>query len=351
MHHSKQLDSLRFVAVFMVLIEHLAYSLGSHFSAGYFGVDLFFVISGFLITKILLRTDGSFIQGYKNFLGRRLLRILPLYYLLILILLLLGNTYVKAYLLYCISFTYNYAIVYFNLPTHAITHFWSLCVEEQFYLFWPFVVLPLRRYRKLLLIFVLLFVVFCYGQFFFKWIPPLVKYTWVGLIPQCYAIGIGAIGAITFNEKKITTSFFTNRKMEWFMFLILLIFLLSHSPFKFIFIPLVSLFLVLKCYYFGFTEKLFNVFFSNKKLAYLGTISYGIYLFHLPMNFYLNKYFFMDYILDYSPVLRNNGWLIKLPLYTILSILLAGLSYRFFESPLLNLKDRYFLYNKNVIES
>lgn len=351
MHHSKQLDSLRFVAVFMVLIEHLAYSLGSHFSAGYFGVDLFFVISGFLITKILLQTDGSFIQGYKNFLGRRLLRILPLYYLLILILLLLGNTHVKSYLLYCISFTYNYAIVYFNLPTHAITHFWSLCVEEQFYLFWPLVVLPLKRYRKSLLIFVLLFVVFCYGQFFFKWISPLVKYTWVGLIPQCYAIGIGAIGAIVFNEKKTMTSFFTNRNIEWLMFLTLLIFLLSHSPFKFIFTPLVCLFLVLKCYYFGFTEKLFNGFFSIKILAYLGTISYGIYLFHLPLYYYLNNSFFVNYIFNHFAFLKNHGWLIRFPMYSFISILLAGLSYRFFESPLLKLKDRYFLYNNNVNES
>lgn len=351
MHHSKQLDSLRFVAAFMVLIEHLAYSLGSHFSAGYFGVDLFFVISGFLITKILLRTEGSFIQGYKNFLGRRLLRILPLYYLLIFILLLLGNTYVKTYLLYCVSFTYNYAIVYFNIPTHAITHFWSLCVEEQFYLFWPLVILPLKRYRNLLLIFVLLFVAFCYGQFFFKWIPFLVKYRWVGLIPQSYAIGFGAIGAIVFNEKRKMTSFFTNRKMEWLMFLILLLFLLSYSPFKFIFIPMVSLYLVLKCYYFGFTDKLFNGFFSNKKMVYLGTISYGIYLFHWPLNYYMSNSFFMTYILDHSTVLKNHGWMIKLPLFSFLSILLAGLSFRYFESPLIKLKDRFFRYNHNVNES
>lgn len=351
MHHREQLDSLRFVAVFMVLIEHLAYSLGRHFSAGYLGVELFFVISGFLITKILLRTDGSFIQGYKNFLGRRMLRILPVYYLLIFVLLLSGNTYVKAYLLYCISFTYNYAIVYFNLPNHAITHFWTLCVEEQFYLFWPLVVLPLRRDRKSLLIFVLLFVAFCYGQFFFKWVHPLVKYRWVGLIPQCYAIGIGAIGAIAFKENKTSTSFFTNRKIEWLMLLILSFFLFTYSPYKFIVIPLVSLYLVLKCYYFGFTDKIINSFFSNKRLIYLGVISYGIYLFHLPLNYYLNNIFFMNYILNHSAFLKNHEWVIKFPLYSFISILLAGLSFRFIESPFLKLKDRYFRYNNNVNES
>ena len=351
MHHSKQLNSLRFIAVFMVLIEHLAYSLGSQFSAGYFGVDLFFVISGFLITKILLRTNGGFIQDYKNFLGRRMLRILPLYYLVIFILLLFGNTYVKTYLLYCISFTYNYALVYFHLPTHAITHFWSLCVEEQFYLFWPLIIIPLRRYQKLLLIFVILFVVFCYGQFFFKWIPPLVKYRWVGLIPQCYAIGIGAIGAIIFKEKKSMVSFFTDRKMEWLMFLILSSFLFSYSPFKFICIPLVFLYLVLKCYYFGFTEKIFNKLFNNKILVYLGVISYGIYLIHLPLNYYLNNSFYINYILDHSTFLKNHGWVLKLPLYSLISIFLASLSFRFIESPILKLKDSYFGYPNNLNES
>ena len=351
MHHSKQLNTLRFIAVFMVLIEHLAYSLGSHFSAGYFGVALFFVISGFLITKILLNTDGGFIQGYKNFLGRRMLRILPLYFLVISILLLLGNTYAKTYLLYCISFTYNYAIVYFNLPNHAITHFWSLSVEEQFYLFWPLIIIPLRRHQKQLLIFVILFVVFCYGQFFFKWIPPLVKYRWVGLIPQCYAIGIGAIGAIVFNEKKIMISFFTDRKIEWLMFLILMLFLLTYSPFKFICIPLIFLYLVLKCYYFGFTDKLANSLFSNKILVYLGVISYGIYLIHLPLNYYLNNSFFINYILDHVSFLKNNGWVLKFPLYTFISIVLASLSFRYIESPILKLKDRYFSYTNNLNES
>lgn len=351
MHHSKQLDSLRFVAVFMVLIEHLAYSLGSRFSAGYFGVNLFFVISGFLITKILLQADGGFIAVYKNFIARRVLRIFPIYYLLIIILLLLGNTYVKAYLLYCISFTYSYAMVYFNLPPHAITHFWSLCVEQQFYLLWPFVILPFKRNRKWLLVFVILFVVFCYGQFFFKWIPWLVKYRWVGLIPQCYALGIGAIGAIAFNDKQSSTLFFTNRKIEWLMFFILLTFLFTYSPFKFICIPIVSLYLVLKCYYFGFSEKIFNSLFSNKRLIYLGTISYGIYLFHLPLYYYLNNSFLITFLLEHAAPLKNHEWIIKLPLISLFTIILAGLSFRYFETPILKLKDRYFRYYNNMNES
>ena len=83
MKHYKQLDGLRFIAVSLVLVEHFATFLGRHISAGYYGVDLFFVISGFLITNILLRSNESFGKTYKNFIGRRTLRIFPIYYLTI----------------------------------------------------------------------------------------------------------------------------------------------------------------------------------------------------------------------------------------------------------------------------
>ena len=76
-----QVDGLRFIAVVFVLIEHFASIIGKYISAGYYGVDLFFVISGFLITGILLNSKGTFGSVYKKFIGRRTLRIFPLYYL------------------------------------------------------------------------------------------------------------------------------------------------------------------------------------------------------------------------------------------------------------------------------
>jgi peptidoglycan/LPS O-acetylase OafA/YrhL len=135
------------------------------------------------------------------------------------------------------------------------------------------------------------------------------------------------------------------------MFLILLSFLFTHSPFKFICIPLISLYLVLKCYYFKFSDKVFNSFFTDKRLIYLGTISFGIYLFHLPMNYYLNKFDFISFSLNQFEIINKHGWLLKFPLYTGLSIVLAGLSFRYIESPLLKLKDRYFSYTNNLNES
>lgn len=358
MYYSKQLDSLRFIAVFMVLIEHFANPLGIHFSAGYFGVDLFFVISGFLITKVLLNNKNEFALSYKNFIGRRALRILPLYFLVVFILYLIGDTHVKGYLLYCLSFTFNYAMVYFNLPSNAITHFWTICIEEQFYLFWPLLILPFRQHKKWLIVFVFIFLVFCYGQFYFKWIESLVKYRWVGLVPRCFSLLIGALGALTISAQIINRQLFANKKIEWLLLFILAFFLFTHSSIKFIITPLICLYFVLKCYFNGFKSLLFNAFLNHKWMVYLGSISYGIYLIHLPIGYYLSQYFLMPYWDKFQfenfgsfNLIKNNIWIVEFPIYSTLTIFLAGLSYRYIETPFLKLKDKYFSYTNNLNES
>ncbi len=75
------IDGLRALAISLVMIQHFGGELPKYFSAGYYGVDLFFVISGFLITAILLKSQGGFGTAYKTFMGRRTLRIFPVYYL------------------------------------------------------------------------------------------------------------------------------------------------------------------------------------------------------------------------------------------------------------------------------
>lgn len=359
MHYSKQIDTLRFFAVFMVLLDHFAHHIGTYFSAGYFGVDLFFVISGFLITKILLNLKADFISGYKKFIVRRFLRIVPLYFLAISILAISGYTYVNEYMLFCFSFTFNYAMVYFGLPNNAITHFWSLCVEEQFYLLWPFILLPLRGYRKLLLAIVLVIVSLCYLQFYFTLFTPLLKYRWVGLIPQAYAIGIGAAGAIVCNEKLKYTDLLNSKTAEWLFFFLLIYFLHTHHAIKYLLVPFLSLFWVLKCYYNRFAQHFLLSIFNNKILIYLGTISYGIYLFHLPLGYYLDMYLFQPFLSSTShyaeklqfEISDSQEWRYKFPILTILTIFLASISHRFVEMPILKLKDKYFKYDNNMNET
>jgi peptidoglycan/LPS O-acetylase OafA/YrhL len=127
-------------------------------SGGWVGVDLFFVLSGFLITGILRRSKGS--SGYfQNFYARRTLRIMPLYfgYLLLVcgILPALRDPFCRSLyvppkelvslILYYSNYLQGYYIPLKPINSLHLAPFWTLAVEEQFYLVWPFIVLLLNR--------------------------------------------------------------------------------------------------------------------------------------------------------------------------------------------------------------
>src|ERR1700677_2473843 len=160
--HIPALDGVRGVAILLVLINHFSpekdygNTLAKIFqpvtNSMTVGVDLFFVLSGFLITGILLRSRSSN-RYFRNFYSRRALRIFPLYYF-VLILLAIGlhvipswrnlTTLRDAWPWYWFYGT-NYLICQtgFTFLDHAqvsLGHFWSLAVEEHFYLFWPLMV-------------------------------------------------------------------------------------------------------------------------------------------------------------------------------------------------------------------
>ncbi len=166
-HHRPELDGLRGIAILAVLLTHsctvmhllpdtVAGNILNHiFTPGWAGVDLFFVLSGFLITGILLRTRNS--PNYiKSFYMRRCLRIFPLYYTVITVLLLIGTIpqlkpLIQLHTLLPLGVMHriSYYVYLQNWPmpygfTGAWTGaYWSLAVEEQFYLVWPWLVLKL----------------------------------------------------------------------------------------------------------------------------------------------------------------------------------------------------------------
>ena len=138
--HIPTLDALRALAVLMVFWSHIPIIatppvvrlLRSAINPGYFGVDLFFVLSGFLITRILLaeRQNG---RPLRLFLARRALRIFPIYYLLLALLM-----FVKpgVYLAWCAVYLSNFHFMFDKTP-NPLPHTWSLAIEEHFYLLWP----------------------------------------------------------------------------------------------------------------------------------------------------------------------------------------------------------------------
>jgi peptidoglycan/LPS O-acetylase OafA/YrhL len=166
--HIPALDGLRGIAILLVLFLHFApYAPGiapptalvdrlylRASGTGWMGVDLFFVLSGFLITGILYDTKGS-MHYFRQFYARRFLRIFPLYYValaLFLIVLPWQQTFdsvrreLRGDAVWYWTYLYNMRVAVTGfLPSSALGHFWSLAVEEQFYLIWPIVVLWLGR--------------------------------------------------------------------------------------------------------------------------------------------------------------------------------------------------------------
>ncbi len=165
--HLPALDGVRGLAILMVLGAHMFSSnsaangrvatfLGDLLNYGFFGVDLFFVLSGFLITGVLV--DSLDDSGYfSKFYSRRALRIFPLYYGVLLVLLVLtpvlhfhweGMGWLLG--LYLQNLRPEQLTGFQPGPGTNLTHFWSLAIEEQFYFVWPAVVFFVRDRRKLL---------------------------------------------------------------------------------------------------------------------------------------------------------------------------------------------------------
>lgn len=148
--HIPQLDGMRGLAIFLVLLAHSAIAF-THVSAfrwvenyGNLGVQLFFVLSGFLITRILLDTKDT-PHFFRNFFVRRALRIYPLYYALLAFVVFSGLVHQHGvrwwpYILYLSNIIYGA-----GTEPSPLAPAWSLAVEEQFYLVWPFVVSVLSR--------------------------------------------------------------------------------------------------------------------------------------------------------------------------------------------------------------
>jgi peptidoglycan/LPS O-acetylase OafA/YrhL len=153
--HIAPLDGLRGLAVLLVLLFHLSWSfpesttfgalLKPYLWAGWLGVDLFFVLSGYLITRGLVK-DSVYPTGkrLRLFWARRAFRIFPLYYIVLIagsiVCLAVGASQHLPGLGYWLYFQ-NYTLAFDPMPLRWTAHFWSLAIEEQFYFVWPLFVL------------------------------------------------------------------------------------------------------------------------------------------------------------------------------------------------------------------
>jgi peptidoglycan/LPS O-acetylase OafA/YrhL len=256
---------------------------------GSFGVDMFFLISGFLITFLLLNEkESNGTISLKNFYARRALRIWPLYYFIILI-----APLMVSWLSLPSPHYFSTALFYNNFHTISekywlfpFAHFWSLSIEEHFYLFWTLLIklIPKEKLRSTL--FVLLFssIIFRFYLYYIgngDWFDY-----YLNTFSRMDVLMIGSIAAIEYFENKLVSNSSTTIRFLLFVILIIALsiddVLLFDSAFAVLF---KKYFYVLICGYLmvGFMLNKNPVFkwMDNSLFRYLGKISYGVYIFHL----------------------------------------------------------------------
>jgi peptidoglycan/LPS O-acetylase OafA/YrhL len=343
--HIPCLDGIRAMAALMVMVFHF---VGHHGESarlvqasviGQTGVDLFFVLSGFLITRILLLSKAS-PHFFSAFYARRALRIFPLYYAFLVVyffvLPFLFKENISPFSTQVWSWFYlqNVPATFIGLKSSGPSHFWSLAVEEHFYFVWPLMVFLLsRRQFKGLLVATLL-------------IPPLLRLVFithgVGVfyftLTRMDSIGYGAVLAVLFTEeafRKRGVILLVRCLLVGLPILLIPAFArLSGSQQTWLQVAKLSL---IPAFYFallGFcimdpASKWLARFFSAPLLRWLGTISYGLYVFHPTCADLVQRW------------LKPSSALVNLAACFGLTILIAYLSFRFFESPITRLKERF----------
>ncbi|GAB4416698.1 MAG: acyltransferase [Anaerolineales bacterium] len=361
------LDGLRAIAFLLVFALHTDY-----IQFGWVGVQLFFVLSGFLITGILLDMKKGLKpkEYFIKFYGRRFLRIFPLYYFYLALM-----SGVAAWLIavkYRVNFMSTfldqagYALVYvYNFffasagyrETKFLDHFWSLSVEEQFYVFWPMLILlvPEKYLKKLFLAGIFLAPLFrLLVLIVYRLDVPFLR---DGAAYVIYPLPFSHIDAFAFGA--YISRFSIPRARLQFYALPVLIPIMGFTSYYLatgdwgyltalgfpVAMPRAYQYIwgySLLNYWFAIIiycivrEKMLVRFLELPVLRYLGKISYGLYVYHFPIIWFARR------IRDIWTMEES----VAMPLTAIISliatILVASLSYFLMEKPILNLKERYF---------
>lgn len=361
--HIRSLDGWRGVGFLAVFCFHYgvtthattgwAHAAAFAMGGGWMGVDMFFVLSGFLITGILLDTRDS-PHYYRNFFARRALRIFPLFYGVMLLLLLLTPVlHLQWHLAHIAYFFYLGNIagdinVYWNdvQPAVALTHTWSLAVEEQFYLLWPFVVLRVSNRRTLLKVCVAAMAGSMVLRLMFLHLSPSGAAWSYGELPtHCDGLLCGAIVAVLVRKYDVVTLVRNSRGpmivslsglfgIWWFYGN-----LNFESPWMTLAgYPLLAIFLACILVRAIRPGSVVAKIGQNRILRFFGKYSYGMYIFH---------WLFVLALTPFLRVLQNKLHSRTLGSLAFMVSVLAGtsivsvLSYELYEKRWLKLKSRF----------
>jgi len=341
-----QLDSLRAFAVMGVILSHTSpqYTILQYIRPGDRGVQLFFVLSGFLISGILFEViEARGASALRTFFARRVLRLLPLFYLVLAITAVVSWDVLKHSWPYHAFYLSNYHFLSTGGWEGPTDHLWTLALEEQFYLVWPviLVILP-TRYWRIGVIGLLVLGIATRGiiEITDRW-----QTFGSGLYPTYYADAFGGGAAIALWLRSNPTISDVRRValtagLIGAIILVLIYAYLgplraSNSTFDVTGWMMICIGLILSCYV-GF-EGLIGRWLEKRPLVAMGKISYGIYLWHVLAIFSAQR---LLSISGLSEVLGRFSWIMIFVITTLLSIVFAWLSWHFIESRILTLKSK-----------
>lgn len=298
MEYRKDIQGLRAIAVLFVFIFHLN---SSWLPGGFVGVDIFFVISGFLISSIILsnldKNKFSFFDFYKS----RIKRIVPAYYFLLIVIAIVGvfvfvSSDIHAFrksLFWSILFNSNYYFstldTYFGTENsgNPFLHTWTLAIEMQFYLFLPLLLFFVKRKWLLPFISLLTVALFVYGSLnVFNGNKNLMYFSLLARTPEFL---IGVLCSFISNRFRLPNYTALPLSILGIVFLIASSFFISENsdfPGILAIVPcLGAAFLILT------PENPIRTFLSNKVLFFIGDISYSLYLWHWPVMAFFRYYY------------------------------------------------------------
>ncbi len=346
-----QFDGLRGVAVLMVLIGHSGFlerlPHAGMLEYARFSVDSYFVLSGFLITGILLDSKGS--ENYfRNFYARRAVRIWPLYYLVLFLVFVVETLFVPAMRPTVASIWPAFAFYVQNLIYHDAYPFglaatWSLAVEEQFYITWPLLIFLLKK-RTLTIVLFSLFVVSLSLRlaFYFRGAES-------GLVHQYTfsrldAITFGSLAALWLRSPSCTLVRWRTRSYQLLFvgtagtLLARIVMHRNSSVVGYTFLGLLYTGLIGLLLVSDIRSSLLGRSFSARWLRYMGRISYGIYLLHYPLFIFWARFINSGKLFPSNPVARN---LLAFGGQILIATVAGSISWYFFEEPILRLKERF----------
>ena len=346
--YNPSLDGLRGIAVICVLLVHASYGV---ISGGFLGVDLFFMLSGYLITAILQKEYGlSGTISYLNFYMKRILRLLPPLALCILMYiaykLFVPNVGVENPLLIIYSSLFYFVNVIHESHLGPMVHLWSLSVEEHFYLFWPVLVAGLlfKFSKNKQMAFVLFLVLLT--SFFRIWIyhtnsvDPIrsgifsidsYRFTFC----RIDAILLGALAAISLSGKTYSFKAKINPNLGLLLLLmplaLLVLVLDAKDPiWRYGGFMLTNALALLLVVFAIFNPN--NRLLANRILLWFGQRSYGIYVYH---------YLIFEALEPMRVAGNTTNLIIVTFLRLFISLVFAEASYRLMEKPILKLKKKF----------